>query len=60
MKCKRCGMEVEKNEIHIFNGGEARRLSIETASRCKTSLCGKPVDELFYEPITFEEAKKWR
>lgn len=48
-------MEVEKNEIHIFNGGETRRRQVEHHYKTKVSLCSNPVNK----PIIFEEAKKW-
>ncbi len=53
-------MEVGKDEIHIFNGGEKRRRAVEEYYKTKVSLCGKPIDPevSMFGLITFEEAKE--
>ncbi len=40
--CKRCGQDIDLNEIHVFHGGEKRRAAIAGSLGRKTSLCGKP------------------
>ncbi len=49
MKCVRCGKECERDEIHIFNGGEERRRKVEECFKTKVSLCS--------ETIIYEEVK---
>ncbi len=47
--CKRCGKEMELNEIHIFRGGEDRRLILEKYYQTKVSLCTNPPSGEFWK-----------
>ncbi len=51
-RCRRCGMEVEPNTIHIFSGGEPRRQELEKLMRARVTLCGVPIT-----PLEEEEAE---
>lgn len=42
MTCKRCGKEMEKGEIHLFRGGEDRRLAVEKMFKTKVTQCSNP------------------
>lgn len=44
-RCSRCGMDVPPNTIHIFWGGEERRLRVERAFGSPTTLCGMPLSD---------------
>ncbi len=48
-KCKRCGQDVELDEIHLFVGGEERRRQVASSIGRKVSTCGKP-----YTPAEIE------
>lgn len=39
MTCKRCGKDIEYGEIHLFRGGEDRRLAIEKMFITKVTQC---------------------
>jgi hypothetical protein len=42
MTCKRCGGDIESGEIHLFIGGENRRLIVEKMFRTKIIQCSNP------------------
>ena len=49
-KCKRCQAEISEGEIHIFWGGETRRVLVEKEFKTKVSLCGMPLTDAEVQP----------
>jgi len=42
MVCKRCGKDIEPGEIHLFRGGEEKRLVVEKLFKTKVTQCSNP------------------
>ncbi len=49
MTCKRCGKKIEVGEIHLFRGGEDRRLYIEKMLKTKVTQCSNPPPPEYWE-----------
>ncbi len=57
-KCTRCGMGIPQNGIHLFRGGEVRRLLVQSLfPNSEVSQCEQPPPASFWEPIRGLESK---
>lgn len=55
MKCRRCGMELPANGVHLFRGGEERRKRIEDVLHMPVTLCLNPPSEEYWNQDPLKE-----